>query len=113
MDIVNCIVMVTCELSIGVEMEFATFLFLRKVTCAVLGKGRGKIAGASPSGERMCWERQKCMFCAGCVPLCDIGALTVTETCLELDASICNCCGECAGGCPTGALALNGRNGDI
>jgi len=49
------------------------------------------------------------MLCAGCVPLCERGALTVTETHLEVDDGACTRCGACVRGCPTGALCMKNR----
>ena len=82
-----------------------------KFTIAVFTKGRSGKGKGLHDRDLLCWERDRCMLCAGCVPFCVPGALTVTETRLEIDASACRACGDCVRGCPTGALALRPRTG--
>lgn len=76
-------------------------------------KGRSWNSKTKADREVLFWERDRCMLCAGCVPFCVPGALTVTETRLEIDASACRSCGDCVRGCPTGALALRSRTGGV
>jgi ferredoxin len=89
-------------------VSFAIFLFPGQLACAVFGKGRAGKMGAPQQDMRLDWEREICMLCAGCVPFCGAGALTVTETHVEVDDGGCTRCGACVQGCPTGALRLEG-----
>ena len=79
----------------------------------MFGKGHAGKMGAPQQDLRLDWERERCMLCAGCVPFCGTGALTVTETHVEVDEGNCRCCGHCARGCPTGALAIRPLKGGI
>ncbi len=71
------------------------------------------------------WDTDKCILCGLCVRICDevmgITALGLVnrgfdtvvmpewEWGNDLENSLCNCCGECAAVCPTGALSQRKR----
>ena len=48
-------------------------------------------------------NKQKCMYCGGCVSLCPADALTLEETYLVISEE-CIECGICITFCPVGAL---------
>ncbi|MFA4945997.1 MAG: 4Fe-4S binding protein [Candidatus Micrarchaeia archaeon] len=48
----------------------------------------------------------KCIGCAGCVSVCPVLALTLTENKLECDPAKCVNCGTCVKVCPARALRL-------
>jgi digeranylgeranylglycerophospholipid reductase len=48
-------------------------------------------------------DQDRCAYCGGCVSVCPVEALTLTETRLTVDAS-CIDCGDCVAACPVGAL---------
>jgi ferredoxin len=82
------------------------FLLPGGLAPVVFRKDRGQKIRPSREASALSWDRHKCMLCACCVPLCESGALTVTETHLDVDHGACTRCGACALGCPTGALRL-------
>jgi len=45
-----------------------------------------------------------CILCKNCLRLTGCPALTLGERAIEVDHSLCNGCGICAGFCPTGAI---------
>ena len=49
-------------------------------------------------------DRNKCIYCGGCVSVCPVNALTLKETRIEVDANKCIDCGACIKFCPVGAL---------
>lgn len=56
-------------------------------------------------------DRKKCIYCAGCVSVCPVNALTLNETEIVCDASKCTKCGICERFCPAGAITVI-RKGD-
>jgi len=48
-------------------------------------------------------DKQKCLYCGGCVGLCPANALTLMETSLVISDACINC-GICIKFCPVGAL---------
>jgi ferredoxin len=46
-----------------------------------------------------------CLSCAGCVAVCEEGALHMEDLTLEIDQMKCKACGACIHFCPVGALA--------
>ena len=49
-------------------------------------------------------DRNKCIYCGGCVSVCPVNALTLKETRIEADANKCIDCGACIKFCPVGAI---------
>ena len=49
-------------------------------------------------------DPQRCSYCGGCVAVCPVGALCLSETRLLVDET-CTECGLCMVGCPSGALS--------
>ncbi|NYZ78087.1 4Fe-4S binding protein [Candidatus Micrarchaeota archaeon] len=52
-------------------------------------------------------DNTKCFYCAGCVSVCPVLALTLEETRIECDFAKCTDCGICIKGCPTKAISLH------
>ena len=50
-------------------------------------------------------NRERCMYCGGCVGVCPTNALTLNETMLVVSEA-CNDCGICIKFCPVGALEV-------
>ncbi|MEM0372738.1 MAG: 4Fe-4S binding protein [archaeon] len=50
-------------------------------------------------------DRNKCIYCGGCVSVCPANALTLKEVRIECDAKKCVDCGSCIKFCPAGALS--------
>ncbi len=53
-------------------------------------------------------ERDKCMYCGGCVSICPKDALELRETLLYVNDGLCSECGTCIIFCPVGALKEDG-----
>ncbi len=49
-------------------------------------------------------NRDKCLYCGGCVGVCPSQALELDETRLQVDDKKCTKCGICVKFCPVGAL---------
>lgn len=49
-------------------------------------------------------DRDKCMYCGGCVSICPTDALELMETFIKVDEDTCVGCGSCIRFCPVGAL---------
>lgn len=47
---------------------------------------------------------EECTGCGACVAACRTGAIRLTGSAVEIDATLCNECGACVAACPTGAL---------
>ena len=65
---------------------------------ATYGLTRGKITAAV--------EKEKCIGCGICEPLCNWGALALVDDFLEISTDKCEGCGLCVCGCPESALRL-------
>ena len=50
------------------------------------------------------YDKQKCLYCGGCVSVCPVGALELMETEIKYDPEKCIHCGACIKLCPSGAL---------
>ncbi|RLF63685.1 MAG: ferredoxin [Thermoplasmata archaeon] len=50
-------------------------------------------------------NRERCMYCGGCVGVCPTNALTLNETMLTVSEA-CNDCGICVKFCPVEALEV-------
>jgi len=53
-------------------------------------------------------NRDKCLRCGGCVGVCPVQALRLTENGLLVDQEKCIECGNCRRLCPVGAIKLVG-----
>ena len=51
-------------------------------------------------------DKVKCLRCAGCVGVCPVAALSLTEHGIECDAEKCTNCRICVEFCPVGAISL-------
>lgn len=49
-------------------------------------------------------DEKKCLRCGGCVGVCPVSALTLTEHGIKCDQK-CTNCGICINFCPVGALS--------
>lgn len=56
----------------------------------------------------MTWkiDREKCLRCGGCVSVCPVDALELTESGVKIDREKCIECGNCEKICPVGAIKL-------
>ncbi len=59
----------------------------------------------------MTWEieRKKCLRCGGCVAVCPVDALVLTENGIEIDERRCISCGNCEKLCPVGSITVGGN----
>ncbi|HHO57403.1 MAG TPA: 4Fe-4S dicluster domain-containing protein [Thermoplasmatales archaeon] len=48
-------------------------------------------------------DRERCLYCGGCVGICPVNAITLYETRIEISDACINC-GLCVKFCPVGAL---------
>ncbi len=46
-----------------------------------------------------------CVSCGACESVCPVGAISMGDDHMMIDASACIDCGACAGTCPMGAIA--------
>ena len=53
-------------------------------------------------------DKEKCMFCGGCVAVCPKDAIVVYEARVEVDEEKCGDCGNCVSVCPVGAMSIPG-----
>ncbi len=58
----------------------------------------------------MVWKinRDRCLRCGGCVGVCPVQALHLTENGVIIDEERCVECGNCEKICPVGAISLDG-----
>ena len=49
-------------------------------------------------------DQAKCMYCGGCVAVCQQEAISVYVDRVQVDKDRCTDCGNCVTVCPTGAL---------
>jgi pyruvate formate lyase activating enzyme len=68
----------------------------------------------NPEGQatnpELAYQASKCVKdCAKCVKACPNGAVSRTESGIEIDRKACRLKSECVEACPTGALKLSGR----
>jgi ferredoxin len=54
-------------------------------------------------------NRNKCLYCGGCVGVCPQQAIELKETVLSIDPKKCSECGLCFQFCPVGALTREGK----
>lgn len=73
---------------------------LTKPKAAVLCANKEKGALA----RKQC--KAACIGCMRCVKVCDVGAVSVTNFCAEVDYEKCTGCGKCVEVCPTKSIGL-------
>jgi ferredoxin len=49
-------------------------------------------------------NRNKCLYCGGCVGICPVNALELEEVTLKVDEGKCTKCGLCVKFCPVAAI---------
>jgi ferredoxin len=49
-------------------------------------------------------DYDKCLYCAGCVGICPVDAITLYETRIVIDGEKCISCMTCVKFCPVGAM---------
>ncbi len=59
------------------------------------------------------WIGMRCIGCQTCLDHCPDHALTMTDTGLKIDRSLCNGCGDCAEACPSTAIELLGKKWEV
>ncbi|MGD8404429.1 MAG: glycyl-radical enzyme activating protein [Anaerolineales bacterium] len=59
------------------------------------------------------WIALRCIGCRSCLKTCSLGALTMTDTGLEIDREVCTGCGDCAEACPSTAIELLGSEWEV
>ncbi|MFC2162509.1 4Fe-4S binding protein [Candidatus Altiarchaeota archaeon] len=50
-------------------------------------------------------NRNKCLYCGGCVGVCPQQAMVLKETIIAIDPVKCTQCGICEKFCPAGAIS--------
>jgi len=53
-------------------------------------------------------DKSLCLYCAACVGICPVSAITLFSMWIEVDHERCTRCGTCVRACPVGALSLEG-----
>jgi len=56
--------------------------------------------------QKFSLDSSKCIYCAGCVSVCPVLALTLDETKILCDEGKCIACGTCEKGCPVAAIKI-------
>ena len=56
-------------------------------------------------------RRESCIRCGKCVKICPLGAVSLPEIGVQVQAQKCAGCGECVSLCPRGVLKLTARSG--
>ena len=51
-------------------------------------------------------NKDKCLFCGGCIAVCPFLAIELQETRIVIDPEKCKDCGSCVKVCPAGAMTL-------
>ncbi|MCD6522621.1 MAG: 4Fe-4S binding protein [Candidatus Diapherotrites archaeon] len=51
-------------------------------------------------------NREKCLYCGGCVSVCPVMAIELKETQIVIDKDKCINCGACVRVCPVGAMEV-------
>lgn len=59
------------------------------------------------ASEKLFFDRERCIVCAGCVSVCPFEALDFHGLEWHLIDERCTRCGICVRFCPTGALSLD------
>ncbi len=54
-------------------------------------------------------NREKCLRCGGCVGVCPVNALELTENGVKIDEDECIECGNCESICPVGAITVGDK----
>lgn len=57
-------------------------------------------------------EKDKCIQCKKCINTLGCPAITLKDSKMEIDFSLCNGCGLCTQVCPTNAIKLGGENNE-
>jgi pyruvate formate lyase activating enzyme len=58
---------------------------------------------------QLCWVGNRCIGCKTCLSVCKENALTLTDTGMKIDRTLCTGCGDCSEECPGTALELMGK----
>lgn len=59
-------------------------------------------------GPELFHQAQRCIGCGDCAGVCPRGAIALNDG-IQIDRRQCNACGQCADVCPTRALTIKGR----
>lgn len=57
-----------------------------------------------PESTKVWIDAERCTGCAVCVPLCQLGAISMIDDQAHVSEELCNGCGLCLDGCPEGAV---------
>ncbi len=59
-------------------------------------------------GPELFHQARRCIGCADCAGVCPTGAIALKDG-IQIDRRHCNACGRCAEACPTRAMTIKGR----